>query len=129
MDVVATVFIQKNRALVTRRPPGKSLADRWEFPGGKVKPGEDLRDALVREIWEELKVRFPKQEPQYLGVVPADPYKLHFFYQDLSSPYIPQEHPATSWASYRELLQKDLCNADQKAVIQFEKTLRPLLEP
>lgn len=43
-----------NRVLITRRPEGKALAGMWEFPGGKVDPGETPEAALVRELREEL---------------------------------------------------------------------------
>ena len=42
------------RVLVAERPPGASLAGLWEFPGGKVEPGESPEAALVRELAEEL---------------------------------------------------------------------------
>lgn len=42
------------RVLLAQRPPGKSLAGLWEFPGGKVETGERLEDALIRELHEEL---------------------------------------------------------------------------
>ncbi|TCT05885.1 8-oxo-dGTP diphosphatase [Tepidamorphus gemmatus] len=42
------------RVLITRRPEGKSMAGLWEFPGGKVEPGERPADALIRELAEEL---------------------------------------------------------------------------
>jgi 8-oxo-dGTP diphosphatase len=44
------------RVLIAQRPPGKDLAGGWEFPGGKVEPGEERRTALARELREELGV-------------------------------------------------------------------------
>jgi 8-oxo-dGTP diphosphatase len=53
--VVACALIDTdNRVLVTQRPPGKSLAGLWEFPGGKLEVGERPEPALIRELDEEL---------------------------------------------------------------------------
>ncbi len=53
--VVAAALIDgAGRVLVQRRPPGKPMAGLWEFPGGKVDPGEVPEAALVRELEEEL---------------------------------------------------------------------------
>jgi len=52
--VVAAVIRRDGRILVTRRPAGGSRAGQWEFPGGKVEPGESEPAALEREIREEL---------------------------------------------------------------------------
>jgi 8-oxo-dGTP diphosphatase len=52
--VVAAALIEEDRVLVQQRPQGKSLAGLWEFPGGKLEPGELPVDALVRELREEL---------------------------------------------------------------------------
>lgn len=44
------------RVLLAQRPEGKSLAGLWEFPGGKVEPGETPETALIRELKEELDI-------------------------------------------------------------------------
>lgn len=42
------------RVLIAERPPGKAMAGLWEFPGGKLEPGERPEDTLIRELSEEL---------------------------------------------------------------------------
>ena len=54
LHVVAAIFIQDNRVLACRRASHKSSPGLWEFPGGKVDPGEESFAALEREIREEL---------------------------------------------------------------------------
>ena len=57
MPVVAAALIDADgRVLLQRRPPGKQMADLWEFPGGKIEPGETPEAALVRELAEELAI-------------------------------------------------------------------------
>lgn len=53
--VVACALIDTdNRVLIAQRPEGKTLAGLWEFPGGKLEPGERPEPALIRELAEEL---------------------------------------------------------------------------
>ena len=54
--VVCALIQRSGRWLVGRRPPGSASAGMWEFPGGKVDPGEDPRAALARECREELDI-------------------------------------------------------------------------
>ena len=53
--VAAVALIDADgRVLLAQRPPGRSLAGLWEFPGGKVEPGETPETALIRELKEEI---------------------------------------------------------------------------
>jgi 8-oxo-dGTP diphosphatase len=55
--VAAVALIDTDgRILLAQRPPGKSLAGLWEFPGGKIEPGETPEAALTRELAEELDI-------------------------------------------------------------------------
>lgn len=54
--MVAGVIVRGGRVLVALRAPDMPLAGRWEFPGGKVEPGESDQAALARELGEELAV-------------------------------------------------------------------------
>lgn len=53
VSAVALIDVD-GRVLLAERPSGKSMAGLWEFPGGKVEPGETLEAALIRELHEEL---------------------------------------------------------------------------
>lgn len=55
--VVACAVIDiDGRVLLAQRPEGKSMAGLWEFPGGKIEPGETPEAALIRELKEELNI-------------------------------------------------------------------------
>ncbi len=56
IEVAAAVLFRQGRLLITQRLPGSHLPGLWEFPGGKRKPGESIRECLVREIREELNI-------------------------------------------------------------------------
>ena len=51
------------RVLIAQRPPGKHMAGGWEFPGGKLEPGEDRREGLARELREELGIEIAPPRP------------------------------------------------------------------
>jgi 8-oxo-dGTP diphosphatase len=57
LRVVGGAIRRRDQILITQRRPGDSYELHWEFPGGKVEPGEDDRTALARELHEELDVR------------------------------------------------------------------------
>ena len=62
--VVAAALIDgRGRVLIAQRPPGKHLAGMWEFPGGKVEPGEAPVEALRRELLEEIGIAIETPRP------------------------------------------------------------------
>ena len=64
MHVMAGVLLDTaGRVLLAQRPAGKHLAGFWEFPGGKLEPGETPLAALARELQEELGIRVLGAEP------------------------------------------------------------------
>lgn len=56
LPVVAGIIQSGQRILCARKAPGKALAGYWEFPGGKIDPGESAETALARELHEELHI-------------------------------------------------------------------------
>jgi 8-oxo-dGTP diphosphatase len=74
--VAAAVVWDGPRLLMTQRPPGGALGLQWEFPGGKLEPGETPEQAIVREVREELAVTATAHE--VLETVSHDyPHGLH----------------------------------------------------
>ena len=82
VDVAAAILIRPDgKFLLAQRPPGKVYAGYWEFPGGKVEPGEPIHVALARELDEELGVRLVTAYPWMMRTFayPHATVRLHFF--------------------------------------------------
>ena len=81
VDVAVGVLVMDDgRFLLTSRPEGKVYAGYWEFPGGKLEPGESVEAALKRELHEELGITVDAVEPWKVEVVdyPHARVRLHF---------------------------------------------------
>ncbi|WP_437483878.1 (deoxy)nucleoside triphosphate pyrophosphohydrolase [Sorangium sp. So ce1014] len=106
--VSAAVVIERGRVLLTQRKVGAHLEGAWEFPGGKVEAGEDPRDALVRELREEIGV-----EARVGDIVevtyyryPAKPVLLLFYeasFAEGSPAPVALDVAAVRWAEVPEL--------------------------
>jgi 8-oxo-dGTP diphosphatase len=82
LRVAAAVLLRHDGAvLLAQRPAGKPYAGYWEFPGGKIEPGETPRDALSRELREELGIAVRHAAPWFLQEFdyPHAHVELHFF--------------------------------------------------
>ena len=88
VPVVAAVIRRGGKVLLASRPADKPPAG-WEFPGGKIEPGETAGEALVRELAEELDIRVVPGE--LLAVVPAGKVVLNFMAAELPEGEVP--HP------------------------------------
>ncbi|MBB5017372.1 8-oxo-dGTP diphosphatase [Chitinivorax tropicus] len=107
VDVVAGVLLRPDGAFfMASRPEGKVYAGYWEFPGGKVEPGEARYAALVRELHEELGIEVQRATP-WLTQVFAYPHatvRLNFFlvHHWLGAPH-PKEGQQFAWQTAGDL--------------------------
>lgn len=126
INVVGAVIVDDGKVLCAQRGPDGALAGMWEFPGGKIELGETSREALEREIHEELRcviqvgeeVTTTRHEYDF-GVV-----TLTTFYCQLvtGEPQL-TEHAAVTWLAPRDLGSLDWAPADIPAVEQIQAEL------
>ena len=115
IEVVAALIRDDNRFLICQRPAYKALGMLWEFPGGKVDPGETEEQALIRECQEELGVTlslggvFAETRHEY----PEFTVHLTLFQATIATGF-PQrlEHSAIKWITVAEIPNYEFCPAD-----------------
>ena len=130
IEVAAGLILDEaGQLLACRRPEGKHLGGKWEFPGGKVEDGESPAAALVRELEEELGVTV--DIGQALTPVIWDygrgPIRLHPFICRIAAgePH-PHEHEEIRWCGKEDLGELDWAAAD---VPVFQEWSRLLQQP
>lgn len=127
IDVVGAVIQDHGRVLCAQRGPKGALAGLWEFPGGKVEPGESARAALQREITEELRCDVEVGE-----TITTTRYEYDFAIVNLTTFWCtlvagtPQltEHAEVRWLRGPELGELEWAPADVPAVHLIEAALR-----
>jgi len=122
LSVVCAIIERDGRVLAARRPRGKSQGGKWEFPGGKLHKGETPRDALVREILEELRIGIevgdplPESTHDYGGfLVTLIPFRCSI----TSGVPTPVEHEALAWCEAGDLGALDWAAADVPVVADY----------
>ena len=119
LHVAVGVLCRDREVLLARRPPGVHLAGLWEFPGGKVEPGEDVLMALRRELAEELAIVPSRVEPLIRvshhypeGTVILDCWRVLAFEGAVRA----NEHQSLAWVPVERLQEWPLPPADRGIV-------------
>lgn len=125
IEVVAAVIRDKDKIFATQRGYGE-FKDGWEFPGGKMEPGETPQQALVREIKEELDTEIEVQE--LIDTVECDYPTFHltmhcFWARIKEGNLILKEHEAAKWLTKDTLNTVDWLPADEELIKKIENTI------
>ena len=125
VEVAAAIIIQENKILVTQRGYGE-LKDRWEFPGGKIEPGETKEQAIIREIKEELEADI--EIICFLNTIEFDYPSFHlimhnFVCKDPSNHIVLLEHEAARFVTIEEMENIDFLPADLLVVEKLKEYL------
>jgi 8-oxo-dGTP diphosphatase len=129
--VAAALVNDEDEVLLAQRPPGKRLAGKWEFPGGKVEDGESPEEALIRELHEELGIIVEKRDLEPFWFLSHD-YGKAFGFHLLMPVYLcrlwqgephPKEHASIIWELPREMHTLDMIEADAELVEKLKTAL------
>lgn len=124
MDVTAAVFIKDNKVLLMRRGQGHSSAGGWEYPGGKIEPGETGEACIKRELSEELKIDAEIGSMLAETIRTVGEREIHLMaYQVVSFTGEIQltDHDAMEWVPMDELLEHDQLPSDIEISKQIVK--------
>jgi 8-oxo-dGTP diphosphatase len=123
--VVGVAVVRDGRVLAAYRPGPDGG---WEFPGGKVEPGETDQQAAVREIREELDLEIEVGESLGPGVGISAAYRLHVYLATvLAGDPVLREHSELKWFAAGELDESDWLVADRPFVRALRKKLNDQL--
>jgi 8-oxo-dGTP diphosphatase len=117
--VAGALYDRDGRILITQRPPGKVLAGRWEFPGGKVHADEEPESALARELREELGIEMHAAERlmRYAVDYPERRIWLDMWIVTAwSGSPVGLDGQACKWVAPADLPDEDILEADQPIV-------------
>ncbi len=112
-------------ALCCQRPQGKPMAGFWEFPGGKLEPGEDAPQALARELKEELGITVRRALPwkSFVHDYPERDLRVHLFFFNVAAfegEIVPREGQAFAWKPPRDAGLLGFLPADASIVRELE---------
>ncbi|MGO2751847.1 MAG: (deoxy)nucleoside triphosphate pyrophosphohydrolase [Pseudoclavibacter sp.] len=124
---MAGIFLRGREALACRRAANKSAAGYWEFPGGKVEPGEAPESALVRELFEELSTRVVVQDLVDRSVTRVQGIAIdlscYLVHAQGGVPVSSTDHDLLRWVPVDELATLDWAQPDLPAVAALTRRL------
>ena len=115
IDVVAAVIVRDQLVLGARRAEHKDLAGFWEFPGGKIEPGEHPVQALHRELKEELSIEVRAGDWIGESLFKSDSHEIRliaYWCYWLSGELRLTDHDAVEWLTVNEMFTKRWAPAD-----------------
>jgi mutator protein MutT len=113
--VIAAVIRNGSQYLICQRPRHKRHGGLWEFPGGKVEPGETLLDAAQRELFEELGVDVRAvADPVFSIADPGSPFLIEFTPAEIEGMPRCLEHEEIRWSSAHDMLDLLLAPSDRQ---------------
>lgn len=116
LKVTAAIIVRDDEIFVAKRGPGGRFAHLWEFPGGKIEPGETPEECLVREIREEfaIEIEVGGLFAESLHTFPGGAvFVKAFFCRWLRGELTPSEHEEWRWVKVAELASFEFAPADQ----------------
>jgi 8-oxo-dGTP diphosphatase len=121
--VVGAAIVRRGRVLAARRAVPADLAGQWEFPGGKVEPGESDVDGLARECREELGVQIAVGE--LLGCIESPGFALRVYLAELiaGEPQPLADHDELRWLGAAELEDVAWLPADRPLIAALRSRL------
>jgi 8-oxo-dGTP diphosphatase len=115
--VTAAVIEEGGEVLIARRKAGRHMGGKWEFPGGKIEPGETPETSLVRELAEELEIRVRVGRFLCRTLFEADGVSLELLVyrvERVSGEPVLNEHEEVRWVNPKDLPSYDLAQSDRK---------------
>ena len=130
---IACITYKEKKILIAHRNPGGAMGNRWEFPGGKVDPGETDEDSIIREMQEEFGVKaFVGNKIAETDFVhnekkcQLNAYLVELEHDGIEKPFVLTEHSEYKWVFLDEINFLNFVDSDLKIFPKVKEVLSSL---